>query len=290
MLGEGLALAAAACWSVAVILFKQSDRVGAARMNLFKNGVGVVLLAVTLLALGGRVELERAPTDWARLAASGVLGIAIADTLELEALRRLGAGPLAIVNLAYAPIIVGLSVAVLDEELGPSFLLGAPLVVGGVGLAVLASGPAAAQRPADRRGWALGLMAMAAMGVGVVLAKPVLAGSDLIEVTLVRLVFGVGAQSLVLLAVPAWRGAFSILRPSAVWRTLLPAAVLGTYLAMLLWLGGFKHADVSVASVLNQLATVFTLVLARVWLGETLRPRQAIGAALAFVGALVILG
>ena len=41
---------------------------------------------------------------------------------------------------------------------------------------------------------------------------------------------------------------FELHRPSAVWRTLVPASVLGSYVSMLLWIGGFKWADASVAS------------------------------------------
>jgi len=80
-----------------------------------------------------------------------------------------------------------------------------------------------------------------------------------------------------------------VLWPSRVWRTLVPASVLGSYVAMLLWLGGFKWASASTASVLNQLSTVFTIVLAWIFLGERLSLRRALGAALAVAGALLVL-
>jgi drug/metabolite transporter (DMT)-like permease len=57
----------------------------------------------------------------------------------------------------------------------------------------------------------------------------------------------------------------------------------------LLWLGGFKWAPASVAAVLNQMATVYILVLARIFLKETIRPQQALGALLAAAGALFII-
>ena len=52
------------------------------------------------------------------LVVSGLLGIAIADTLVFMALRRLGAALLAIVDCIYAPTVILLSVMVLDVAEG----------------------------------------------------------------------------------------------------------------------------------------------------------------------------
>ena len=87
----------------------------------------------------------------------------------------------------------------------------------------------------------------------------------------------------------AAREALGVLKPSRVWVTLLPASILGSYVAMLLWLGGFKWATASTASVLNQLSSVFTIILARVYLKEQVSGRRALGAAAAVAGAAMIL-
>jgi drug/metabolite transporter (DMT)-like permease len=83
----------------------------------------------------------------------------------------------------------------------------------------------------------------------------------------------------------ALRPTLSVFRPSPEWRTLVPAAVLGAYVSMLLWLGGYKWADASLSAVLNQSATVYMLGLAALFLGERLRPVQVGGALVAAVGA-----
>jgi len=80
-----------------------------------------------------------------------------------------------------------------------------------------------------------------------------------------------------------------VFRPSATWKTLVPASILGAYVALLLWLGGFKWASASVAAVLNQMSSVFTIVLARMFLGEVVTRRRAIGGAAAVLGAIVVL-
>ena len=290
VIGEVCALAAALCWSVSLVLFKQSEQVSAQSMNLFKNVTAVVLLALTLVALGGRFDSARSGADWARLVVSGVLGIAIADTLVFMALRRLGAGLLAVVDCAYAPTIVCLSVLWPGERVGLQFALGAALVLAGVLAAALEKRPPGSISRRDIGvGVSLGLTGIIAMGVGVMLAKPVLAHSQLVEVTVVRLIAGVAAQLLWIGAIPQQRSALAVFRPTRTWRTLMPAALLSSYVSMLLWLGGFKWAPASRAAVLNQLTSAFTIVLARVFLGEALSTRRALGAAAAMGGALLVL-
>jgi drug/metabolite transporter (DMT)-like permease len=292
MLGESLALGAALVWSVSVVLFRQSEAVTPLGMNLFKNTVGTALLAVTALVLGQGVDWQRPIADWLMLGTSGVLGIGIADTLIFMALRRLGPGRLAIVDCVYAPVIVLFSVLFLDEHVGPAFLVGAVLVVGGVFLGTVATtgGPRPVQdRAAIAVGVVLGLSGIVAMAVGVMLAKRVLERSSLVDVTLVRLVAGVSSQLVWIALVPSERSAFAAFRPSAAWRTLVPASVLSAYVSMLLWLGGFKWASASTAAVLNQMSTVFTIVLARLVLGEPLTRRRALGGLMAVSGAVIVL-
>ncbi|MEM9691743.1 MAG: DMT family transporter [Myxococcota bacterium] len=285
--GELCAVLAAATWSFSVILFKRSEDVGAQGMNLFKNVLAAVLLLVTVPVLGVELLPARSPTDWIRIAISGVLGIALADSLIFAALRRLGAARLAVVDTAYAPVMVVLSVVVLDERMTPAFLVGATLVVGGL-LATQVERPRSVGPPASSMvGVAFGLIGIVTMGVGVIVVKPVLEKAELVEVTLMRLLAGVFGQLVWVAFRPQARKALAVFRPQPAHRTLVPAAVLGSYIAMLLWLAGFKYTHASVASVLNQLSAVFTIVFARLFLGERLSPRRMMGAALATAGAVL---
>ena len=293
MLGEVLSLGCAAAWGVSVILFKRSEEVSPWAMNLFKNGGAFVLLGLTLWASGGSLAVERSTADWVRIIVSGVLGLAVADILFLEALRRLGAGMWAIIDCSYAPLVALFSVLLLGEKLGTGFYLGAALVVGGL-LAATTSGEGLREAVSVARaklgGVLLGLAAVAIMALGVVIAKPVLDRSELVETTFTRM--GAGALSLALYVLAARkdrRAIFRVFVPQPVWKRLMPAMLLGTYVSMLLWLGGVKYTSTSVASVLNQLSVLFTLVLARVWLNEPMSLRKMVGGGASLAGALVIL-
>jgi len=57
---------------------------------------------------------------------------------------------------------------------------------------------------------------------------------------------------------------------------------------MILWLGGLKYAQASVAAVLNQTATIFTILLAALILREPLTRFRIVAAALAMAGVLLI--
>jgi drug/metabolite transporter (DMT)-like permease len=292
VIGELCSLGAAVVWSTSIVLFKRSESVPPMAMNLFKNVAAAALLALTMPLAGVGFDPARSVGQWAVLALSGVLGIAIADTLVFMALRRLGAGVLAVVDCVYAPTVVLLGVVWLGERLSWGFAAGAVLVVAGV---VCATAERAKPLPGETGGRLggvlMGVTGIAAMGIGVMLAKPILERGHLVEVTLVRMLAGVAGQALWIAVLPSARGALAVLRPSPVWRTLLPASFLGSYVAMLFWLGGFKWTTASRAAVLNQMSTVFTIVFARVFLAEPLSRLRAAGAVVAMAGALcVILG
>ncbi len=292
MTGEALALGSALAWSVAIILFRRSEAVSPLALNLFKNVAATLLLAATFLLMGGTFS-ERSWSDWLRLIVSGVLGITFADVLFFHALRRLGPARLAVVECAYAPFIVALSVLFLDESMTPAFVVGASLVVGGMLTVALPSRRHRAVEPEGQRAKALvgvlcGAVAMAAMGGAVVLAKPAFANGSVIEVTLIRLIAGSLALLLFVLPVAERRAELNVFRPQRVWFTLAPAAFIGSYLSSLLWIGGFKYAEASVAAVLNQTTTVFTLILARLFLAEAFTRRSLLAVALGIIGTLLV--
>ncbi len=290
MLGRGeiCALLAPLAWFAAVVFFKRAAVVAPISLNLFKNSLAVVLLLVTMALAGIGFPADRSAEDWTRLLGSGLVGLALGDTLIFGALARIGAARLAVVDTIYAPLVVLLAWAFLGESPGPSFLVGAAAVLGGIALASYPRAGAAEEGPARDDlvvGTLLAMGAIASTAVGVVLAKPALQSGHLVEITCTRLVAGVAGQLAWVAVRGDWSQAAEAFRPGGPWRNLVPATFIGTYLALVLWLGGFAWADASVAAVLNQLATVYILVFARVFLGETLRPRQVAGGLLAAAGA-----
>ncbi|MDP6946435.1 MAG: DMT family transporter, partial [Myxococcota bacterium] len=200
MLGEALAVLCALSWAISVVLFKKAELnadVSPQSINLFKNVLAVPLLLVTMAILGEGFQWNRTAEDWIGLAASGVIGIALGDTLYFAALRHLGPGMLAIVETAFSPAVVIFSILLLDEVVGLPFLVGASLILGGVVVATRSGRQASSEEPPiSSRGVSVGLVAAVTVAFGFVIAKPALSRSGLVEGTTVRLLFGVAAQLL----------------------------------------------------------------------------------------------
>jgi len=71
----------------------------------------------------------------------------------------------------------------------------------------------------------------------------------------------------------------------------IPGSVLGGYVALTLWIAGYKYTDASVASILNRTNTIFAMILAAIFLKEAFTRRKIVAVILAMGGiALVFLG
>jgi drug/metabolite transporter (DMT)-like permease len=285
--GEILSIAAALVWSLSVVLFRVSGRrMAPLSLNFFKNIVAVVLLLVTFPILGQRLLIHAPAADYVILAASGVLGITIADTLFFKSLNLVGAGLSQLVSLAYSPIVILFSFAFLGERLTPGDAAGACLIVFGIFLASGHEPPHGVTRADIRKGIATASVAL--MALGIVIAKPVLDRSPVLWASTVRLVAGVIVLALGALVSPKHRYLWSSLKPSSSWKVAVPAAFLGAYVSMVIWIAGMKYTQASIAAILNQTSAVFVLPFAAVILKERVTVRKLGAVALAIGGAVLV--
>lgn len=288
-LGEILSVNAAFLWAAAIVLFRVVGRdVHALAINLFKNSLAVVLLCVTMAVIGNPLLPALPFRDYAVFLLSGVIGIAVADTLMLLALNKLGAELLAIVDCGYSPFVIGFSFLFLGERMNAVQTLGVVLIV----LAVLLISGKKSDAQIPRRdlqiGVVLGLLSVFLMAAGIVMVKPLLGRTPLLWGTMIRMAGGAAAL-LAFLAFHPGRG--PILRPlrsPRTFRLLLPASLLATYFSNVSWLAGMRLTQASIASALNQLSTIFIFILAAIFLKEKPTPLKLAAVALAFAGAILI--
>lgn len=287
-MGEFYAAACAVMWAFAVIFFRKSGlTVPPLALNLYRVGVSVVFF-LTTLAVRGRPLLVRAPwTDYLILMASGVLAIAVADTLFHMSLNRVGAGINAIVDSLYSPFTVFFAFVMLDERLSAWDFGGMGLIVGAVILASRVALPEGVRRRALVAGVLLGVASMAFLGFGIVLAKPVLERSDVLWATTVRQLGALLALAPAAVLRRDRAAVWGVFRPQAAWRFALPGTLFGSYLSLLLWIAGMKYTRAGPAAILNQTSTIYILLLATVFLHEPFTRRKA-GACLLAVGGMVL--
>ena len=303
-LGELLSIGSAATWAVGVILYRQlGARLPPLTLNFLKNSLVFAMVLAAIAVVHGLAPPAFRLDHLLLALASGAIGIAIADTLYLRALNEIGAGRMGVIGNLYSPLVVVMSVVFLGESLGLLQLLGFGLVMAGVGLvahpappepdapidagAAAAAAPAAAP-PRTLRAVLLGVLAIALMAVAIVMVKRVLEAQPVLWVTGVRMAGALAG--LVLIA--ALRGELRLLRPPAGgldWKRLVIAAVVGQFLSMVFWLGGYKYTQASVAAILNETSSVFIVLLAWLWLGEKMGPRGLAGVALALAGVACML-
>ena len=285
-LGEILAAASGLAWAVAVVLFRISGRtIHPVGLNLAKTVLALAVMVPTLLVLGEPLAPAVPFATTGLLLLSGILGIAVSDTLFFYALNRLGASLTAIVDCFYSPFVIALSFVLLGERLTLVQLVGAALVLS----AVLTLSKEGRLEKIGRKDLALGILfgvlAMFFVAFGIVMVKPILGGVSVFWATFVRLAGGSLALAVL---VPFLRNKRAILAPLLElrnWKALAPAAFFGSYLSLILWMGGMKYAQASVAAVLNQLNTIFIVIIAAIFLKERLTGWKILAVILAFAGA-----
>jgi len=285
-IGEIFSLGAGLVWSFAVILFRVSGRtVHPLALNLFKNVFAATLVILTAIVLGLPLLPALGARPYAMMILSGILGITISDTLFLASLNLLGASLSAIVDCFYSPFIIGLSLIFLGERMSALQLFGVALIVS----AVLTITQKKHERTIPRRdlilGTGLGIVSMLTMAAGIVMIKPLLSSVPLVWAMFIRLVGAAASLGIVFAFHPKRAELLRPLARSANWRTMAPAAFLGTYISLMAWMAGMKYTFASIAAALSQLSSIFIFILAAVFLKEKVTPWRILAIGLAFLGA-----
>jgi drug/metabolite transporter (DMT)-like permease len=288
MIGILCSTGAAFFWAAAVIMFKKSgETFSPMALNLFKGVVTLVLLIPTLWIVGVPLFPVRPVNDWMLLGISGLLGITLADTFFFMALKRLGASRWAVVDCLYLPFIILISAFILNESIGLKGMIGALLVIAAIGADASSGSSPTMARKDFWPGLIYGVLAVVMIAGSVVMVKPLLEKTGFLWASFVRLLAGVAGLMALAMIHSERRVILGVFLPSSAWKTALPASIVGNYMAMLAWLAGFKYTLVSVAAILNQLSTIFTFILAAVFLKEPVTLPRMIAIVMAVCGALL---
>jgi drug/metabolite transporter (DMT)-like permease len=287
LVGNLFATATALFWASAVIMFKKSgETLSPTSLNLFKGVVTLVFLLPTLWLAGIPIFPDYRFNDWVLLGLSGFLGITLADNLFFMALQRIGAGLWAVVECLYLPVVILLSAIFLNESIGFKGWVGALLVSTAIITGSVSKEPIAGPKKQLSMGIVCGVSATCLMAASIVLIKPLLVQTSVLWASFVRILVGVSGLLVMAVISPDRCKIIGTLKPSSAWKLALPASIVGNYLAMLAWLAGYKYTLVSVAAILNQLSTIFTFILAAIFLKEPVTSKRLIAIVLAVIGAL----
>ncbi len=288
-LGETYALASAVTWAVAVVLLRKSgETLPAFELNLFKVLLGVALMLPTAALVEGLLVPDYTAFEWGLVIVSGFIGIAIADTWYLRALNLMGASRTGITGTLLSPFVIILSVFMLGERLHGWQYPGLALVLAGVFLVNWRVHRAEIDAAQLRKGLIFGVSAVFSMALGVVMVKKILEQHPFFWTVQWRLAGGAVGMLIYTFLRREWpvvRASFGRKQP---WFMITAAALLGTYVCMILWLAGYKYTTASIASMLNESSSAFIVFFAWLFLKEPLSIRKTTGLILTLAGVFAI--
>jgi drug/metabolite transporter (DMT)-like permease len=287
-LGEFLSLLCALLWAFAVIFYKKAgDHFNAYEMNLFKSTLVFFLMIPTVLVTDGLSIPVMSHYQFWIILISGFIGIMLADFFYLRALQLIGASLTGITGSLYSPFVVALSLLFLGEYLSSWQYAGMILVLAGVILVGYRRKSATIEHP-PIRGFVYATLAVFFTALGIVIIKPISNELPFFWIILIRS-FG-GYITMVLYGI-IMRKPLSISHvikaKGGTW--LILGAFIGQYLSMMIWVAGYKYTSASIASILNETASIFILILSWLILKEELTRRKIIGIMITLSGVALIL-
>lgn len=304
--GELAALCASAVWATASLMFARlGEDISALVLNTLKCVIALLLMLATLYVLDGIVwPTTLSTSETIALAVSGLVGLTIGDTAYFNALNRLGPRRTLLLSALTPPMTALLAIPVLSEPLTWQLGVGMVLTMGGVVWVIMERHPGV--RPESVRqkvdeeqlegrlsriekiGIAFGITAALCQATGNVLTK--LGGSEIsaLEISVVRLVFGIMGLAIVLGAMGRLLQTAEPMKSARTFGILFVATFLGTFLGIWLMNAGLRYTHTGIASTLSSTSPIFILPLAYFIEGEDLTTRSILGACIAVVGVAVL--
>jgi drug/metabolite transporter (DMT)-like permease len=296
-LGELAALLTAMCYSISSIFFTAAGRkYGPLISNRLRLIIAVLLLVgIHWLLFGKPIPIDAGLNRWLWLGVSGIVGLAIGDLFLFKAYVAIGPR-LGLLFLSLAPALASiLAWLLLGERLSIGSIIGITLTLAGIAWVVLESKPnptTSGDDPArpsvkrDGKGLVAGLIAATGQALGVVLAKPGMAGNfSPISANVIRM----SIAFLVLWLVTLFQGqVLSTIQQVTVQKSgllyVLAGAIFGPLLGVSLSLFAIQNTEVGIASTLIALPPIFLLPVGHFVFKEQISWQAVAGTVIAVAG------
>lgn len=288
-LGACAALASNGAWIVGSTLFsrvlKEASPFG---INLGRGLLTLAYLGLVLLLVGWPAITWRA---FLMLGGSGLLGMAVGDTLFFAALARLGPRLTILIGMSGPLFSIALGVGLLQETISPTGWWGIALTVAGVLGVLLPTAGDSANPPRAGRTLGIGcaLLASLCMACASVLAKQALASVSPLQAAFVRMLWSVAALALVgglSGRLGTWLSPF---RDPHKLRQIHGAVLVVVFGGFFLSMVALQCLPVSTMAVLIATEPLLALAVTAVMLGQPIRPRELLSVLLGLVGVVLLL-
>ena len=283
------ALGCAASWAMGAVLFKKvGERLSSPAMTLVKAFISAALLGLALLFVGyARVSDEALYL----LVASGVLGIAIGDTLFFAALKELTPHTLIMLLTGGQVLTVLLAVAFLGERPPPLAWLGIAMVISGIFI-VVRSNLSGEKKRSPLRGIILGSLSTVCMSVSYIITeKPIhskIMPVSAMEAAFIRMTAGAVTMLIISLFTGQAKNWWQPFRASGLLVQFFLSVAVVTFGAFWLNFVAFKHLAYSIANTLTSVEPLFVLPLGLIFLRDKVTLPALAGSILAVAGIAFI--
>lgn len=285
LIGILAAIASAASWACGTIVF---DRLGKyvppAGITFIKSSLSIVLLALLTLFTGGFTSVGI--QDCALLAMSGIIGIAVGDTLFFKSLSDLGPKVQVLYFMLGQVITMLLSFLFLGEILSLQEYIGALTLLTGIVIVIWGKQE---DHPNKLRGIIFGFLSILCFSVSSIVVKYTIADIDAISATFYRMFFGTIGILFVGVSSSKIKDWIQPLKQGRIFGLFLFNVLVITFGGFLLSMVAIKNISVSLASVLSTSEPVFVLLFAYLINKDKATRRELLGAAIAIVGLIIVL-
>ena len=294
--GAAAALSGAILWAFSAILFEDiSLKISAARINLYKGLIAVVLLTATSLVLGETIPAVT-NREMIVLVISGVVGIALGDTAYFQAVQKIGARRALTLFTLAPPMAALIALVFLGERLDLMTWLGILLTAGGV-MWVVTENTQGDEKVQIREGDLVpgilfGAFAALCQASGVVMTRSVLTNTALttLQSTIVRLAPALVALLIIIrLSGNKTEKLSAIKENKRLLRLVFVSSFIGAYICLWLQQIAIENAPAGIAQTLLSTSPVFILPMMALR-GEKVSPRAIAGAIVAIFGITLVFG
>ena len=288
IIGILAALTSAASWALGSILFKKvGEKVSAFGMTLTKGIFGIVMFGLIYAVNGFRPV----PANVAiLLLISGIVGIAIGDTLFFISLQNLGPRIQIIFFMMGQVVTAFLGILLLHEIPKPMQWIGIFITLGGVAVVIWKKiFGAENHRRTGVRGILLGLLSMLCFSTSLIIAKGAIMSISTLDASFIRissgtlgmLIYGLGSRKIV-----DWLNPFQDMHTLVYFFLSVCLIMFGGF-----WLSlvAIKFLKIAVASTLSATEPLFILPLTFIFLKERITAAEIIGALLTMGGVVIII-
>jgi drug/metabolite transporter (DMT)-like permease len=284
--GCSIALISALAWAIGSILFQKiGDKASALGINLVKASLGLIYLGIVMLITGIHPVNMR---SFLWLGASGLVGIAVGDTLFFKTLIYLGPKLTVLLEPLGPVVTIAMAYIFLGEKLSALGWIGAILTLSGVSIVLWKSTP----EKKTHRNWIPGIicsvLSTLCMSAGIIFAKIGLKDAYTIDATFVRLLWAVGGLFIFGSATKRLAGCLSPFKEPRLAKLILGSTAVVIFGGFWLSLVALKYVSASIATILGSTTPIWILPVTAIALKEKISIHEIIGSCIAVIGVVLI--